>query len=380
MPPIFIVSWVRSGSTLLRFIVDSHPQIACPAEVEVGPLAQALVQTLVATIGVRAPGELGRRLVIDEIRRIVSSIMADYAHEKHKPLWCDKSPTNALYLPLIESVFPEARFICLYRDGVDVVHSSTEFRLKERIDVLDTFVAKAGNQLEGAIDGWVEATGHMLALEQRRPDQCYRLHYEKLVSDAPACVADMLAWLGVHPDPTILERVFKTPHDPGEGDSKILFSSSVNGRSIGRGRAIGVANIDTERKTRFDARLTELAYAAADVKVVRRGFTITQFDLAHFMRATLPERLRERAGELRSIGAFKLVIEHFTPAAWIFDFSGPRPYLAPVDRPTASTITLSAATLTAILTGDENPATAYLDGRIRIDGDATLLRVLRFLV
>ena len=378
--PIFIVSWVRSGSTLLRFIVDTHPQIACPAEVEVGPLAQALVQALVPTVGIKAPGELGRKLVIDEIRRIVTSIMADYARDKRKPRWCDKSPTNALYLPLIESVFPEARFICLYRDGVDVVHSSTEFRRKERIDVLDMFVAKAGNQLEGAIDGWLEATAQMLALEQRRPGQCYRVHYEALVNEAPNQVADMLAWLGVDPDPTLLERVFSAPHDPGEGDSKILFSNAIDPRSVGRGRAKGLGSIDAARKDRFDARLTELSYARADTQVITPSLAISEFDLGTFMRTTLPQRLRERFDDLRSVGAFRLIIEEFTPATWVFDFSGPRPYLAPVDRPTAATITLSAATLAAVLTGDANPATAYLEGRIRIDGDPVVLRVLRFLV
>ena len=41
---------------------------------------------------------------------------------------------------------------------------------------------------------------------------------------------------------------------------------------------------------------------------------------------------------------------------------------------------MSAATFAAILSGAANPATAYLEGHIRIAGDKALVRALRFLV
>ena len=402
--PIFIVSWMRSGSTLLRFVVDTHPQIACPAEVELGTLCHTLVQALVHTVGMKAPGEQGRQLVIAEIRRIASSIMADYARDKRKPLWCEKSPTNALYLPLIEAVFPDARFICLYRDGVDVVHSSVELRRKEPLDVLDKFVAKAGNLLEGAIDSWLVATTQMMALEKRRPRSCYRVFYETLVSDPQPTLANMFAWLDVDADPTIIDRVFTTPHDPGDGDAKALFSTGIDTRSVGRGRAHGIQGITAERRARFDTRLAELGYANADTvgfiakatqavatveqrsgltahRITAGAFAATQEEnaLLHYMKTTFPERLRERYGELRNAGVLKLVIEGLEPTTWLLDFTGPRPYIAPVDRPTASVVTMSAATLAAIVNGAINPGAAYLAGDIRIEGDRSLISALRFI-
>jgi hypothetical protein len=38
-PPIFILSCYRSGSTLLRYILDSHPDVYCPPELSLGQSA-----------------------------------------------------------------------------------------------------------------------------------------------------------------------------------------------------------------------------------------------------------------------------------------------------------------------------------------------------
>jgi hypothetical protein len=39
--PIFVLTVARSGSTLLRFILDSHPDLACPPETNIGPVLQS---------------------------------------------------------------------------------------------------------------------------------------------------------------------------------------------------------------------------------------------------------------------------------------------------------------------------------------------------
>jgi hypothetical protein len=39
--PTFILATSRSGSTLLRFIIDSHPDFACPPETQVAGRGRA---------------------------------------------------------------------------------------------------------------------------------------------------------------------------------------------------------------------------------------------------------------------------------------------------------------------------------------------------
>ena len=40
--PIFIASHARTGSTLLRYIIDTHPALCCPPELALGQLCSAL--------------------------------------------------------------------------------------------------------------------------------------------------------------------------------------------------------------------------------------------------------------------------------------------------------------------------------------------------
>ena len=42
--PVFVLSVARSGSTLLRFILDSHPELACPPETNVGQVCFGLAR------------------------------------------------------------------------------------------------------------------------------------------------------------------------------------------------------------------------------------------------------------------------------------------------------------------------------------------------
>ncbi|MFN2568680.1 MAG: sulfotransferase [Candidatus Dormibacteria bacterium] len=42
--PIFVVCCSRSGSTLLRYILDTHPLVACPPELHVAQLCRRLLR------------------------------------------------------------------------------------------------------------------------------------------------------------------------------------------------------------------------------------------------------------------------------------------------------------------------------------------------
>ena len=41
-PPVFVLCHGRSGSTLLRFLLDAHPQLACPPETNLPAMAAQL--------------------------------------------------------------------------------------------------------------------------------------------------------------------------------------------------------------------------------------------------------------------------------------------------------------------------------------------------
>ena len=118
--PIFIVGCQRSGTTMLRLMLDSHSQISCGPETRfledleriVGPDWKRLSQ-----FGYSQEEWLRR------IREFFEGIQSDYARSRGKTRWADKSPRYALHIPFLLQVFPDAQIVHVIRDGRDVAVS-----------------------------------------------------------------------------------------------------------------------------------------------------------------------------------------------------------------------------------------------------------------
>src|SRR5690242_11096690 len=102
-PPAFILSPARSGSTLLRYIIDTHPVFCSPPELNLGRVCESLYRALYHTTTASEKDQV----VYQEIRSIISGFMGSYAAGKGKPRWCDKSPDNLHHLPILYRVFPD---------------------------------------------------------------------------------------------------------------------------------------------------------------------------------------------------------------------------------------------------------------------------------
>ena len=161
-PPVFVLSCERSGSTLLRYIMDTHPQVCSPAHLHLGQLCRSLYTTAFYSIGQTAEvaDEAAReRLVAAEVRRVVDELMGRYARAKGKQVWCEKTTDNLQYLRFLGEVFPDARFICLYRNCMDVAHSSIECSRLGFMPELAPYVQKSpGNIVAAMVESWVEKT------------------------------------------------------------------------------------------------------------------------------------------------------------------------------------------------------------------------------
>lgn len=140
-PMPFIVGCPRSGTTMLRLMLDAHPELAIPPETHFLSAALDLRSRdaelrreffAVVTGSRRWPdfhldaGALERRLA--RIRPFVlheglRCFYRMYAERFGKPRVGDKTPGYVLHLRRIAAVLPEARFVHLIRDGRDVAAS-----------------------------------------------------------------------------------------------------------------------------------------------------------------------------------------------------------------------------------------------------------------
>ncbi len=125
--PVIVLTCGRSGSTLLRFILDAHPALACPPETGVVDLCTRMgVLSMLLDgppVGVR-PGLTDLATV--SIRSWVATTFGSYLVRMGKARWCEKSLGSAESASRFLDLFPKARFICLYRHCMDVIDSALE--------------------------------------------------------------------------------------------------------------------------------------------------------------------------------------------------------------------------------------------------------------
>jgi hypothetical protein len=140
-----IVGAPRSGTTLLRLMLDSHPELAIPPETGFLALAPKLAGSgdrlrerffaAVTGFGHPSPAWPDFGIPADEFRRALAELSPFtaaegfrtfyrlYAARQGKPRWGDKTPLYCLSLDAIRRALPEARFVHLIRDGRDVAVS-----------------------------------------------------------------------------------------------------------------------------------------------------------------------------------------------------------------------------------------------------------------
>ena len=127
--PVFVLCAGRSGSTLLRFLLDAHPDLACPPETELPTLCTQLASVwslLRSAEGpVPQPGAAPEP-VIDGLRHVLDLMVGPYLAQRGKKRYCDKSLGSARHAALLLRMYPQARFICLYRHPMDVIASGLE--------------------------------------------------------------------------------------------------------------------------------------------------------------------------------------------------------------------------------------------------------------
>lgn len=124
MPLIFIGGMPRSGTTLLRVLLDAHPEIRCGEETRLVPRILSLKQSWVkAPIEVKRLEEAG--ITGEVLDSAVGSFILELIvrHGKPAPRLCNKDPFTIRSAVYLQYLFPNSKFIFMIRDGRAVVHS-----------------------------------------------------------------------------------------------------------------------------------------------------------------------------------------------------------------------------------------------------------------
>jgi hypothetical protein len=215
-PAPFVVGLGRSGTTVLRLMLDAHPALTIPPETHfLAPLIQASGH-------LRFNADTAARLIVEGRHRRWADFGLDpdellarlraipdfntpdalrvfyrlYAEKQGKPRWGDKTPDYVRKMTKIQLALPEARFIHLIRDGRDAGLSHNARIVSRGVreplpaaDLAHRWVVR----IEKAREVAARLTGYL------------ELRYEDLVTDPEPALRKACELIELDYDPTMLD-------------------------------------------------------------------------------------------------------------------------------------------------------------------------------
>ncbi len=212
-PPVFLLGSQRSGTTMLRLMLNNHPSFAIPHESafitiyyrklqKYGDLGQVdNARRLLEDVS-RHPLVKRGKLVTDpdailsypirDYSGFVDAIFRAYADSLGKARWGDKTPFYTPDIDILRLVFPDAKIIHLVRDGRDVVVS------QKSIEWMSSNLPKLIQDWR-----WKTTIAHKVGAVLK--DDYLEIRYEDLVRHPEENLRRICNFLDEPYDPTMLE-------------------------------------------------------------------------------------------------------------------------------------------------------------------------------
>jgi hypothetical protein len=182
--PVFILSTVRSGSTLLRVLLDSHSQIHSPHEMHLRDLAVEVRSEYAE----RSLAEAGLDTTQLEYLLWDRVLHRELSHAG-KRLLVNKTPNDVFIADRILECWPDARFIFLLRDPAAIARSRQAARPQDSAERNAEMVLTYGQALEDA----------------RRAHPGHTVRYEDLTADPAGQTQRLCEFLGVPWEASMLD-------------------------------------------------------------------------------------------------------------------------------------------------------------------------------
>lgn len=177
LPVVFLLSSIRSGSTLLRCMLNAHPNITAPHELHLGGL-RVTPEDEYSELALQELGWTGEDLEFLLSDRIYHEILANSGKE----VLVDKSPSNLWRWPTLLDRWPQAYFLFLHRDPAAIARSIVEARDGRDASDAVAFVSRA-----------VEAMQRAHQAVPRR----LSIRYEELTAEPERTLRAICDWIGV---------------------------------------------------------------------------------------------------------------------------------------------------------------------------------------
>ncbi len=284
-PPLFVLGVRRSGTTLLRVMLDRNSELAIPDESYFIPQladrhrgaidVDSFVDDLLRLPTLREWG-----VEIDAVRprleprmpvgHAIAAVYEAYAAARGKERWGDKTPMYMQQLPMLERLFPDARYVHLVRDGRD---SALSFLQMPEGIVTRTWAHP--RDTAGFACQWRSEVVAARTLGRRVGGRYLEVRYDELVTEPEAVLHRVCTHAALSFDPTMVDYagridVSRQPHQqsltrpptPGLRDWRTdMADADVRAFEAVAADALAALGYDVTDAVTPSGRLRRLSYA-----------------------------------------------------------------------------------------------------------------------
>lgn len=238
MVPIFMIGTQRSGSNLLRLMLNQLTEIASPHPPHILERMQPLVDKYgdlndkenfsqlvddVCKLIELNPVEwqdvtLDRNSIIRRCKKhrslaaVYGAVYDLYAESNKAKTWCCKSLINIHFIDIIENYFKSPRYIYLYRDGRDVALSFQKAVVGEK-------------HIYNIAKDWAETQEKAIDLMRHvAPERIFCVSYEHLTSKPREVASELCKFLGVEYNDSMMD-FYKTSEARNAANSSKLWGN-----------------------------------------------------------------------------------------------------------------------------------------------------------
>lgn len=250
---IIILGCPRSGTTLLRRILDAHPNIAAPGETYLLTACARFLHSERAVDGmdVGVLSGLGyagfdTAEVLARLREFAFTFRREHAAREGKSRWAEKTAVDAFHVDEIGRLCgDQASFICITRHGLDVACSMVDWCDKSQVYFPDLhrYIQRYPRPLEAFCHAWVDVTASMRKFLADHPDNAIAVRYEDLVTNPEAEMRRILEFLGEPWEEGLLLQALRQRDAKGFSDWRTFARSTIDAASMGRWRKFSPATL-----------------------------------------------------------------------------------------------------------------------------------------
>ena len=329
--PIFIIGVPRSGTTLLRVLLDSHSEIAALPETPwllgaYGPdpslrgVLNGLIEGPYGTV--RNIAGVAPDHVFAGGRALLETMFAPVLTARNKSRLAFKTPADIRHLDFLLKLMPNAFYIHITRDGRDVAMSQIAKKGSFFSDLKEYRRIGFANLLKR----WAEWELRIRTLLYRDGIKVVHVKYEDLIADPARELERISAFLGVTFEPAMLDYAARKHDYPSweAGSTDVSRNDRISGDAAGKWRRLKMTTEMVHALGKYDRDLIAFGYPASAIapaparRILADLFPLVSpvLEAAAQLKLALRPLSKNRARLAACAGLVLLATQFLVPGPW----------------------------------------------------------------